>query len=309
MKSVFCDSLQFDDQIDIIAPGMAFNKQDVGLAIEILKSWGLKVNCPRNLLGKDLICANKQAVRFQLLEQALASKSKVVWCARGGYGSLHLLEDLSKMKQPKRQKYLIGFSDITILHSYFNQQWKWPSLHGPHVDRLSYLSDMRLKELRNILFGKKSEIKFQKLKPLNQTAENIKSIHASIIGGNLITLQSLFGTSWQPQTKNRIIFLEDIGERAYKVDRVLEHMRLLGLWRNVKALVLGPFVGGEEPGGKKSKVTACLKSFAAQVNFPVYSGLMSGHIPNSLSLPLNTKAEIQNQSGKICLSVETGVQP
>lgn len=287
----------------IIAPGMAFDSKELKTSVNILKSWGMTIDVPQNLISREHpVSANSEKQRWLHLEEAIHGPCDIIWAARGGYGSLHLIKYLSKLKKPKKQKLLIGFSDITTLHQFFNGQWGWNSLHGPHVDKLYHLDAYRQGEFKKILSGKKKQLEFS-LKPLNKSAQSVKLIKSSVVGGNLITTQATFGTPWQIQTKNRILFLEDIGERGYKVDRVLEHMSLLGFLKSAKAIIFGPFVGGEEPGGKKSKVDAVIQHFAQNSSIPVFRGINSGHIPQSKILPFGTSAVLQSHK----ISVSTGI--
>ncbi|MCC6138043.1 MAG: LD-carboxypeptidase [Bdellovibrionaceae bacterium] len=299
-------AIQLGEKIRIIAPGMAFSKKELDLSCARLKDWGLKVEVPKGLLGSHPVSANSESARFAHLKSAMESDVRIVWAARGGYGSLHLLKYLKKMRAPKHKKLLIGFSDVTTLHQFVNEEWGWSSFHGPHADRLHSLSSARQNELQQMLFGKTTAVEFS-LKPLNGIAKKNKHISGSMIGGNLITTQSTFGTEWQISTKNKILFLEDIGERGYRVDRVLEHMWSLRLLQTAKAIVFGPFVGGEEPGGGRSRVPSVLKSFAQKLNVPVYTGVESGHIPNSRTLPMHTHSVIAPNHKNFTLTVATGI--
>jgi muramoyltetrapeptide carboxypeptidase len=175
---------------------------------------------------------------------------------------------------------------------------------SPHcISRLHRLSEERKNELRKILDGSMDSLEFR-LKPLNKKAQMVKSIRGKVVGGNLVTTQSTFGTAWQMDTRNNIVFLEDIGERGYRVDRVLEHMMYLGLLQRARAVIFGPFVGAEEPNGKKSKVPNVLKAIAERLPCPVFSGIDSGHIPNSRILPFNTMSEITKNK----IIVATGIR-
>lgn len=290
------------EKVAIIAPGMAFDAKELKQSVRVMTSWGLDVQIPKGMLGAHPVSANSEHARWQQLESALKSDARVLWAARGGYGSIHLLKYLMKMRAPRKQKILLGFSDITSLHQFVNDQWGWSSLHGPHADRLYALNSQRQQELYDVLFAKKTELVFS-LKPLNFPAQKKSKISAQIVGGNMITTQSTFGTRWQLRTQNRILFLEDIGERGYKVDRVLEHMWSLRLLQKAQAIIFGPFVGGEEPGGKRSKVRDVLRHFANKLQCPVFTGIDSGHIPNSRVLPFLTNAKIENNK----IFVSTGI--
>lgn len=294
------------DKVCIIAPGMAFDRKQLALSTKVLKAWGLKVSVPKDLIGKHHVSASPEQTRWKHLKEALDSDARIIWAARGGYGSLHLIKYIEKYRPKAHRKILVGFSDITTLHQYVNAHWGWGSLHGPHADRLHSLSVARQRELKNILFGEQPIVEFR-LKALNEKAARVKTLSSQVVGGNLVTTQSTFGTHVQLKTKKRILFLEDIGERGYRVDRVLEHMWSLRLLQAAQAIVFGPFTGGEEPGGKPSKVPRVLKSFAERLSCPVFQGINSGHIPNSRTLPLMTHAHIEKQSGAHSILISTGI--
>jgi muramoyltetrapeptide carboxypeptidase len=306
MGSVQLPALSPGDTISVIAPGMPFDRALFEKSCKIIQGWGLNVSVPKDILGAHPVCANTRIRRFEFLKQALGSESKAIWAARGGYGSLHLLEGLQKMKKPAQAKWIVGFSDITTLHQFFNQEWEWPTLHGYHIDRLAALSDGQLKKIKEILFGIKNELLFKNLKPMNPLAKKSQVIRGEILGGNLMVLQSTLGTRWQLPGKGKILFFEELGERGYRVDRVLTHMELLQLFRGVKALVLGPFVGGNELDGS-NRILGVLKEFALRQRFPVFSGIQVGHIPTSLCLPLNTRARLEISGGRAQLCVPTGI--
>lgn len=290
MKKHYWTSLQQGDLIDIVAPGMKPRPRTLQGIKSFAKSWGLNVRYSPEIIGKDLLCAQSKEFRFKDLKKALLAKdSKMVWCLRGGYGSLHLLESLNKVKAP-RAKLFMGLSDVTSLHTFLNQQWGWSTIHGCNIDRFALKQATRLeqKRIHDSIFGKKQKVKYS-LKALNDLAVKKGEIRSSFTGGNLVTLQSGFGTQFQIQTRNKILFFEDIGERAYRVDRVLEHMRQLKMFNGVKAIVFGQFTGGKEPGGK-SLVPQLLKQFAQEQKVPVFSGLQSGHGKNQHPLPLNTSS-------------------
>jgi muramoyltetrapeptide carboxypeptidase len=307
MNSSRPSALSPGDLISVIAPGMPFDRVQFEKSRRIIEGWGLELDFPKDILGRHAVCANTRTRRAEFISAALASESKVIWAARGGYGSLHLLPTLQKLKKPKQAKLLVGFSDITTLHQFFTQEWGWPTIHGSHVERLAELSSVQRKNIKDILFGKKTEVSFKNLKALNNAAEKTQTLRGEILGGNLIVLQSTIGTRWQLPTRGEILFFEELGERAYRIDRVLTHMDLANMFRGVKALVLGPFVGGNEPDGS-NKISAILKEFAQRQSFPVFSGLPVGHVPHSQCLPLNTTATLKVSSSGTTLTVATGVK-
>lgn len=285
------------DLIDLVAPGYPADRVAVQKGIRVLESWGLRVRQPHDLIRPFYFHAQTDEKRFQFIDQALRAKdSKAVWCVRGGYGAGRLWPSLLSKKAPAKAKLFIGISDNSILHTLLNEKWKWTSVHGPIVERLGSedLPQEIIEETRRLVFGELDEIVFSNLKPLNLVAEKKKKINGPVLGGNLATLQSLIGTKLQPKFKNSILFLEDVGERGYRLDRMLEQFKQANLLKSVQAVTFGHFTGGLEPTGSevKSYVEFAIERFAESINIPVFSGVEAGHGPRQRPVPLASEATI-----------------
>lgn len=273
----------------------------------------------------DILSSHFDEVRFRQLQAALVNpNSKAIWCLRGGYGSIRLVPSLLKLKKPKRVKPIIGLSDVTTLQLFLQEKWNWPSLHGPLLDRLGRtlvgpVRDFALNqgkpippqsqvlELSQVLNGEACELSFEGLRSLNSVKGSI--CRGVISGGNLVTFASAIGTKIHPKTAGKILFFEDIGERGYRVDRILEQMVQAEVFsKKTRAIIFGEFIAGNEPDGT-SKVLKVIERFAktwAQKNgVPVLSGLPIGHGENQRVIPFNTDAVLDLKSG--ALKVKTGV--
>lgn len=297
--------LNKSDQIDVIIPGYAVQPQILRASLSKLKKLGFDPIIAKNANQKYSFHSQTDKNRFQFLKHALQSKkSNVIWCLRGGYGSNRLVPELSKLKKPKKRKLLIGISDITSLHVFLNQIWGWPTLHASLLERIgkSSLPAKVEKELWDILHGRKNEIEFKNLKPLNKAARQKKILRGQVVGGNLTTLQSTLGTPWQLSTKNRFLFIEDLGERGYRVDRMLEHLKQAGMLKGCKGILVGHFIFGQEPDSKKSRVMEAIIRFAQNTSLPVLAGVESGHDKNLRAVPFLTKAELN--LGKKILKID-----
>jgi muramoyltetrapeptide carboxypeptidase len=306
MNKNYWPQLQPGDLIDVIAPAMAPSKKSI-LGLDVfLKSWGLKVRYSKSLVSPDLLCSNTKEFRQNDLKRALLAKdSKMVWCLRGGYGSIHLLDQLNKLKRPQT-KIFMGFSDTTNLHLLLNQKWGWATIHGCHIGRFSTkeASQNEEKRVKDLLFGKVTKLKY-KIKALNSIAKKDKKINSQILGGNLVNIQSTLGTDFQLIAKNKILFFEEIDERAYKIDRIFQHMKMLNFFKDAKAIIFGQFTGGREPSGN-NLVPIYLKKWAQEQKIPIYSGIQSGHGANQFPLPLNTKVMLKGGISAF-IEIETGV--
>jgi muramoyltetrapeptide carboxypeptidase len=284
--------LQKGDIVDVVSPGFASTPDEVEKARKFLLKWGLVPRIPKNLIQKHFLHSNSDEKRFGFLREALqADDSKFVWCLRGGYGSNRLLPYLDKIRKPKQQKLLLGISDITSLHVYFGQQWNWPTMHASLLDRMGSgkVPPKIEKETMDLLFGKTKGIEFKKLRAMNQAAVDLKSVKSSIVGGNLVVLQSTLGTPYQLNVDGKILFIEDLGERGYRVDRILEHFEQAGLFKKCKGLIIGEFLGGKESNGKVLWPQV-FKSWAERLTIPVYNGMEAGHGIIQRPVPLYTKA-------------------
>lgn len=293
-------------KIRIIAPGMPFDSLALRRSLQLVRSWGFEVAVPQNLLKKNHpVCSADRQTRWQHLRAALLSPTPdIIWAVRGGYGSLHLIPELMKLRRPKVKKLLIGFSDITTLHLFLNQKWGWESWHGPHLDRLSVLDKRLQNDIHSRLTGNTDDFVFSSLKPLNRLAHKISRVCGTLAGGNLVTLQSSLGTPIALRGDGKLLFFEDIGERGYRIDRALEHLTQAEVFRKTKAVIFGSFVSGKEPNGK-NLIRPVLQDFASRQKFPVFMGLSSGHIPKNPLLPLGTSVNIVKNKTRFQLNIST----
>lgn len=286
--------LQPGDIIDIVAPSSACTPLELEHAVKWLKAQGYTPRVPKDLLQPIDYLANTDQKRFDFLKKALSSKdSKAVWCLRGGYGALRLVPDLLRMKKQKN-KIFIGLSDITIIHQFLNQKWNWKTIHGPVLSRTMSENkrESDYEELFSLLSHQTNFIEFNNLKPLNAAAlKNRKKITGKMMGGNLFTFCSMLATGLQPKVKGHFLFFEDVAERGYKVDRMLNQLSQAGIFLNCKGVFFGDFIKSDEADGT-NLVWKSIESFFMYHKIPVYAGIESDHSDKQRPLFLNTKAEL-----------------
>lgn len=267
------------DIVDIVAPAGFCEPEVLFKAVTELNKWGLIARTKIDFTAFHPFHSDDDDIRFEDLKEALTNKeSKIVWCLRGGYGSGRLLNSLAKMKKPKHKKLVIGYSDITALHTFLSQNWGWESVHGPTISTFSNkkFDKKCLAELKDILFGKTKTFKME-LGPLNAAAEKAKTkITGKITGGNLAMLQTLIGTKFQLKAKGKIVIIEDVNEKGYQVDRMLYHLLSSNALQGAKAIVFGDFTGGAEANGE-SFVEFSIMRFAIDNKIPVFSTSEFGH--------------------------------
>jgi muramoyltetrapeptide carboxypeptidase len=320
-------ALKAGDIVDVVAPGFCPTDDEVEAGVQFLQSWGLEPRLPHDLFGADVIASNTDEKRLKHLSHALLAKdSAAVWCLRGGYGAIRLVPGLLKLKRPARTKIILGLSDVTTIQLFLDRKWMWPSLQAPLLDRLGRTVDaslvregkprpidVQVEELRRVVFGETSAVLYEGLHRVGPLAKKVTRgkalVRGRMTGGNLVTFASAIGTKLHPSTDGKIVYFEDIGERGYRVDRLLEQLvQAEVVTKKTKAIVFGEFVAGLESDGT-SRVPQVIERFATEWGVrnrvPMYTGLASGHGVNQRVVPLGTEAVLDLRSGS--LEVETAV--
>lgn len=288
------DSFKKGDAIEIIAPGSHAPIEHLKNGIAVLQSWGFEVIVNPEMLEPKLFLANSDKKRFELFKRAMNNKkTKAVWCLRGGYGSIRILPMIEKMAVPQQPKLLIGISDICSLHAIINEKWKMASLHAPLVDRIGMgkLNENNMNELMRVLVDTHYVTKFVHLKPLNKAATKNKIIKSKVVGGNLMVVTSTLGTPSQIKGQNKIIFLEELCERSYRIDRCLQQLKQAGVFDAASAVVFGDFLNCDEPNGT-NLVLDTLKLFFDKMKIPAFTGLECGHGDIQRPLFFNTETHL-----------------
>lgn len=304
----FVRALQEGDIVDVVAPGFRCSTKELKDGIRFLKAWGFRPRVPRDLFGSSQLFSNSDEKRSLQLRRALAAKdSKAIWCLRGGYGSIRLLEDLKRMKKPSMAKMLLGYSDISSIHEFLLSDWKWVTFHSPLLDRLGRkeFSSKEEKDLHQFVLGEVPVLEYSGLKVLYSPQSKAK-IRGEIHGGNFTVMQSSMGTPFQMKSHKGLVFFEDVGERPHRVDRALMQMSLSGAFDHTKAILLGDFLVAKKF-EQKNIFNDVWMRFARDKKIPVIMNMPIGHGVKQRLLPLGTKASLEIGQGKAHLEVLSGV--
>ncbi len=262
--------------------------------LQKLRALALNIHIPEDIMGGGMVyLANSDQKRLAFLEKALLDKHKhvIVWPLRGGYGSARLIEGLKSLPKPIHQNTFVGFSDMTALHLFLSQAWGWKTIHGSGLQALlkpEQDSDNFLK-IASIVGGAKQST-IEDLQPMNPQAIALKQVKGLLTGGNLTLVQTSIGTPWQIQSQDKILFLEDTSEKGYKLDRAFTQLRQAGVFKGVKAIVLGQF---EENDLTKADVQFALERFAKETAIPVFKCDAFGHGLKNYPLVYNSEASIR----------------
>ncbi len=293
-------NLQPGDVIDVIAPSSAPQNNRWKKGFDILRGWGLKPRLTARAIAPWLFHANSDKNRALFLKQAFLNKdSSAVWMLRGGYGLQKLMPFFVKINsQNFRKKLFIGYSDGTALHLYLNGK-NQKTLQAPMICELPALSQKELARLKTALFGAEEEIVFNNLTALKASRKILK---AFVIGGNLSLLSSSVGAPWFPLLKSHFLFVEDVNEEDYRVDRLLHHLLYSGSLKGVKALLFGHF----HPLSQRALRERALKSLSRVCQIPMIFGLPCGHKNPHFPLFFKAPAELAIQGRQAILKIKAG---
>lgn len=276
--------LQPGDRIRIVSPAGKVQKDKVLPGIELLQEEGYEVILGKHIFDKDHQYAGNDLQRATDLQEAINDLgTKTIICARGGYGTVRLIEKLDFSPLLKNPKWLVGFSDVTVLHSVLNKLGL-ASIHGSMPG--FFLENKKITRsflsLIELLSSGRSKIE------VSGHALNRNGIcSGELVGGNLSLLYSLQGTPWQLETAGRILLIEDLAEYFYHLDRMMQNLRLAGQLKHLSGLIVGGFTemkDNDSPFGKSAN--EIIMEAVRDYNFPVCFDFPVGHIPKNLALLL-----------------------
>ncbi len=284
-----------NDQIRIVSPSGAIDPGYIDGAKKALADWGLYVTegeFARTEYGRF---AGTKEQRIADLQAALDDpKVKAILCSRGGYGLSQIIDKLDFKKLLKSPKWLIGFSDITILHNAISNLG-FASIHGIMAKQLTELpADCeQVEKLKKILFGKLPEYTIPN-DPQNRTGKTT----GKLIGGNLSVLAGMIGTSFDLPYKNNILFIEDIGEKPYHIDRMMNNLKLSGALAIISGLIVGQFSDCEEDPQMMQTINDIIFDAVKENEYPVCFGFPAGHVDYNLPLILGENIKLKVSASK-----------
>lgn len=272
------------DKIRIVAPAGKIQKELVLQGVEWLKTIGFKVETGTHVTDERNQFAGSDENRLADMQEALDDRdAKAIICARGGYGSIRLINKLNFTKFKKHPKWLVGFSDITVFHSVFNKL-RIASIHGPMLRHFPNPGEEGSESVQHLFqLLKAGHTKAYKTIAGKYNREG--NAKAELVGGNLSILYSLMGTHFDLNVKGKILFIEDIGEYLYHTDRMVHSLKMSGKLGGLKGLVVGDFTSMKD--NKASfgmNVHEIIADAVNEYNYPVCFGFPAGH--NKINLPL-----------------------
>lgn len=281
--------LKKGDTIAICATARKNITDNLKPAIELAKSWGLEV-----IIGKTIGLDNNQLAgtdqeRADDFQRLIDNPNiKAIWCARGGYGTVRMIDLVDFSKFSQNPKWIIGFSDVTVLHSHLNHLG-FETIHGIMPINIDKASPIVKETLRKSLFGETITyaVPFEKENKIGVTK-------GELIGGNLSILYSLMGSESQVDCKGKILFIEDLDEYLYHIDRMMIGLKRCGCFESLSGMVVGAFTKMKDndiPWGKTAY--QIIADVTKKYNFPIVYNFPAGHIHENNTLVLGKKAILE----------------
>jgi muramoyltetrapeptide carboxypeptidase len=288
--------------VAIISPSFWIDEIKVTEAVGLLKKWGLRVRTGENAYKKKGPFAGSDEERLSDLQKMTDDPDiKAIICSRGGYGLSRIISRVDFSSLKNYPKWYVGFSDITVLHMWLGEVYGIMSVHGDMP--LNYTNPEKtpatLRSLYQVLFGEYKSCEW------NGTSYKGKNVTGEITGGNLSIIYSLIGTAAEPTTRGKILFIEDVGEYFYHIDRMLVSLKLAGKLEELIALVIGGMNKIEEAKVKWEKsVEETVIDIAGEYNYPIFFNFPAGHISDNRAFYIGKQSSIKIKGNKAKLTFE-----
>jgi muramoyltetrapeptide carboxypeptidase len=275
--------------IGITCPAGFIKQEEIQSAVNKLKEWGFQVKVGDTVGKKDFTFGGTDEERLKDFQQMIDDSSiNAIMCARGGYGSIRIIDGLDFKKLNKKPKWIIGFSDITVIHSDLNRNHRIASIHSKMCN--SFPDDWSkaepsqidsIESIRKCLTGQKMNLVFP-VNPNNRTGSAV----AELVGGNLKTLESLAGSRSDISTRDKILFVEDTEEYLYSIDRMFWNLKRTGKLSKLKGLIVGGFRIKKDDEGEEFGKTLyqIVMEKVNEYNYPVCFEFPVGHQKYNVAL-------------------------
>ena len=290
--------LQPGDRVAILSPSSIIKPQVVYQAMPVIASQGWSVYVGEHTFDRFGTYAGTDDARYADLETALLDPdTRAIICSRGGYGAVHLLERLARLPLRDDPKWIVGYSDISALHALMNANGI-RSIHAPMCKHLAEHRgrDRDSERIFALLRGENPPVAFAS-HPLNR----LWRVTATLAGGNLAVIAGLFSTPWDPVRPGTILFIEDVSEPIYKIERMLYTLRLNGTLGSLAGLIVGRFTN-YTPDRDNDSMEAMISRLVADYEYPVAFGVPIGHVDHNVPMLCGAEATLDVSASGVTLS-------
>ena len=294
-------SLRYGDKVGLVATARKISLKELADGIALLKSWGLEPVIGKTIGLEDHQYAGTDYERAQDLQQMLDNPEiKAIWCARGGYGTVRLVDQLDFYKFVKYPKWIAGYSDVTVLHSHLNKIG-FQTIHGTMPVSLDSNTAFAKASLKNSLFGERPDFSYNTTNTLNRTGK----AKGELVGGNLSILYSLCGSSSNIDTEGKILFIEDLDEYLYHIDRMVVNLKRNRMLDHCAGMVVGGMTKMHDnriPFGKTAQ--EIVLDAVKECHFPVAFDFPAGHVDDNRALILGATVSLEVSATKASITYE-----
>ena len=285
---IYPSFLKANDKAVILSPSGKIESQWVEGLKAMLESYGLVVSVAEHAFCAKGRFAGTDNDRVQDLQKAINdAQVKAIFCSRGGYGLARIIDKIDFSALKSAAKWIVGFSDVTALHNVLSRVGV-ASIHGIMAKHITLKAE-GLDNLMTMLFG--GEVAYET--PAHEF-NKVGEAEGELIGGNLSVLYGLRGTPFDLDYKGKILFIEDLGERLYHIDRMMQNLRLGGVFEQISGLVVGQFTDIDEDDSFSGGVYGVIRDAVKDYNIPVCFNFPAGHVDNNqpLKMSANYKLEV-----------------
>ncbi|WP_374505229.1 LD-carboxypeptidase [Flavobacterium sp.] len=281
--------LQKGDTVAILATARKHIVKSMQPTIDLLESWGLQVVIGKSIgLEENQLAGSDEERAADLQEQLDNPNIKAIWCARGGYGTVRVVDLIDFTQFKKHPKWLVGFSDVTVLHNHLNTMG-YKSIHGIMPISLAKASPEAIESLRLSLFGQPLQYAIDP-HPMNRFGK----ASGELVGGNLSILYSLLGSPSAIDCKDKILYIEDLDEYLYHIDRMMMNLKRNGCLESLKGIIVGSMTDMKDndiPWGKNA--LEIVQDVTKKYNIPMIFNFPAGHIHDNRALILGNTVSIE----------------
>jgi muramoyltetrapeptide carboxypeptidase len=281
--------LQKGDTVAILATARKHIVKSMQPTIDLLESWGLHVVIGKSIgLEENQLAGSDEDRAADLQEQLDNPNIKAIWCARGGYGTVRIVDLIDFTQFKKHPKWLVGFSDVTVLHNHLNTMG-YKSIHGIMPISLAKASPEAIESLRLSLFGQPLQYAIDP-HPMNRVGK----ASGELVGGNLSILYSLLGSPSAIDCKDKILYIEDLDEYLYHIDRMMMNLKRNGCLESLKGIIVGSMTDMKDndiPWGKNA--LEIVQDVTKKYNIPMIFNFPAGHIHDNRALILGNTVSIE----------------
>lgn len=278
------------DSIGLVAPARKISKKELAAAVKIIESRGYKTVPGKHLFDSYGQFAGRDNDRIEDFQEMILNPDiKAIIAVRGGYGSVRIVDSLPLDSMPAKPKWIVGYSDVTVFHCQINNLGV-QTLHGSMPINFATNTKEALDSLFDVLEGKLPEYTFE-----NHALNRRGKVRGPLVGGNLSVLYSILGSTSFPKTENPILFLEDLDEYLYHIDRMMMALKRTGLLENLSGLVVGAMTNMHDnsvPFGKTAE--EIIREAVDKYHFPVAFNFPAGHIPDNRALIMGGIVELES---------------